>query len=114
MAGFNQPIYEFVSLQLQSYSIYDPYYVLLQKKYWSPLSDQANAQYTFELIDQISLQNRPVYVVYFKSKVKNNDLEGLLYIDEASYAVAKAVTFVNKALQLHALHEYRKSTSTVP
>ena len=111
MAGFNQPIYEFVSLQLQSYSIYDPYYVLLQKKYWSPLSDEAIAQYNFELIDQISLQNRPVYVVYFKSKVKNKDLEGLLYIDEASYAVAKAVTFVNKALQLHALHEYRYNES---
>ena len=111
MAGFNQPIYEFVSLQLQSYSIYDPYYVLMQKKYWSPLSDNSIAHYQFDLLDQIRIQDRPVYVVYFKSKDKNNNLEGLLYIDEATYAVAKAVTFVNKALQLHALHEYRYNTS---
>jgi len=106
MAGFNQPIYEFVSLQLQSYSIYDPYYILMQKKYWSPLYDQAIAHYNYEVLDQISIQKRPVYVVYFKSKDKNIDLEGLLYIDQANYAVAKAVTFVNKALQLHAQHDY--------
>ena len=106
MAGFNQPIYEFVSLQLQTYSVYDPYYILMQKKYWSPINDQAIAHYNYDLLDQISIQNRPVYVVYFKSKDKNIDLEGLLYIDQANYAVAKAVTFVNKALQLNALHEY--------
>ncbi|MEY2692749.1 MAG: hypothetical protein RIT03_1139 [Bacteroidota bacterium] len=111
MAGFNQPIYEFVSLQLQSYSIYDPYYVLLQTKYYSPISDKGSPHYQFDVLDQIRIQDRPVYVVYFKSKDKNNDLEGLLYIDEVTYAVAKAVTFVNKALQLRALHEYRYNAS---
>lgn len=106
MAGFKQPIYEFVALQFQSFSIYDQHYTLLQKKYWGPLSDQATTYYHFTLLDQIELQNRAAYVVYFKSKTKNNALEGLLFIDAKTYAVAKACTFVNNALQLHAQYDY--------
>lgn len=106
MAGFNQPIYELVALNLQSYSIYDPYYTLLQKKYWSPLADQAMLYYQYELLDEIQLQNRAVYVLYFKNKDARNNLEGLLYIDKESFAVAKAVAFLNNALQVNAQHEY--------
>ena len=39
MAGFKQPIYEILSFNLQSFSVYDNNYELFETKYKSPIAD---------------------------------------------------------------------------
>jgi len=67
MSGFKQPIYEVLGLTLQSFSVYDTKYELLETKYKSPIAINAFTNYTYKLLDSTSIQNREVYVIYFKT-----------------------------------------------
>ena len=45
-------------------------------------------------------------VLYFKNKISNKGLEGLLYIDKENYAVAKAVMRIRGVLDITGIHEF--------
>lgn len=108
MAGFKQPIYEIIAFKLQSFSIYDRRYELFETKYNSPIARDAFSDYTFKLLDTVSIGGRTVYAVYFspKKKRKAAGLQGLLYIDSANYAVAKAIVRIRGILDISATHEF--------
>ncbi len=107
MAGFKEPIYELLGFGLQSFSIYDDKYELFETKYKSPLSPHALKEYRYTILDTTTLDNRSVIVVYFKNKVSSKGLEGLLYIDQENYAVAKAVMRIRGVLDITGVHEFR-------
>lgn len=109
MAGFSQPVYEVVAFKLQSFSIYNDTYDLLETKYISPISEVSFSKYTYKLLDTISVQNRPVYLVYFKpkrKKIRNVGLQGLLYIDRENFAIAKTIIRTKGVLDISATDEY--------
>lgn len=105
MAGFKEPIYEFLSFNLQSFSIYDEKYELFETKYKSPISTNALREYRYKMLDTTFIDNRKVLVLYFKSK-NSNGLEGLLYIDNENYAIAKAVLRIRGILDITGIHEF--------
>ena len=105
MAGFKEPIYEFLSFNLQSFSIYDEKYELFETKYKSPISKNALNEYRYKILDATFIDNRKVLVLYFKSK-SSNGLEGLLYIDNENYAIAKAVLRIRGILDITGIHEF--------
>ncbi|MDI1256988.1 MAG: DUF5686 family protein [Flavobacterium sp.] len=109
MAGFSQPVYEIIAFNLQSFSIYDQSYELFETNYVSPITLEAFAHYKFKLLDTVSIQNRKIYLVYFrpKRKKKSTGLEGLLYIDAKNYALAKAVMRIRGVLDISAIHEFK-------
>ena len=45
-------------------------------------------------------------MLYFKNKISNKGLEGLLYIDKENYAVAKAVMRIRGVLDITGIHEF--------
>lgn len=106
MAGFKEPIYEFLGFGLQSFSVYDNKYELFETKYQSPISDKALKEYRFKILDTTSIDSREVIVLYFKNKSKKG-LEGLLYIDSENYAVAKAVMRIRGVLDISGIHEFK-------
>lgn len=109
MAGFRQPVYEVIGFTQQSYSVYDPTYDLLEIDYRSPLSAQALDYYYFKLLDTEKIQERDVYVVYFRSKKdtkKRPGLRGLLYIDKETYGIAKAVMRIKSIVNVRATHDF--------
>lgn len=108
MAGFKQPIYEVIGLNLQSFSIYDNHYELFETRYNSPISFDAPADYNYKLLDTTTINDRNTYVIYFKNKKKSKaaGLEGVLYIDQNSYAVAKAVMRIKGVLDISGTHEF--------
>lgn len=108
MSGFKSPIYEVIGFNLQSYSVYEPRYELLETKYVNPISKQGLRDYDFELLDTISLSNRQTVLVYFKNKKRINrkGMEGLLFVDQDNFAVAKAIMRVQGIIDLTAIHEY--------
>jgi len=107
MAGFKQPVYEIIAFNLQSISIYDSKYELFETKHESPISNSALADYNYKLLDTVAIKGRNTYMIYFKNKKrKSNALEGVLYIDQENYAVAKAVMRIKAVLDITGIHEF--------
>ncbi|WP_026978493.1 DUF5686 family protein [Flavobacterium tegetincola] len=108
MAGFKKPIYELIGLKLMSFSIYEDQYDLLETKFNGPLGPTALDDYSYKLLDTLSIQKRKVYLIFFanKKRKKENGLHGVLYIDAENYAVAKAVLRVKSIIDISANHEY--------
>lgn len=106
MAGFKEPIYEFLGFGLQSFSVYDDKYELFETKYESPISDNALKEYRFKILDTTSVDKRQTIVIYFRNQSKKG-LEGLLYIDPENYAVAKAVMRIRGVLDITGIHEFQ-------
>lgn len=109
MAGFKQPIYEIIAFGLQSFSIYDSSYELFETKYNSPIANDALQDYNYKLLDTVSLNGRKAYMVYFKNKKKRKSagLEGVLYIDQNNYAIAKAVMRIKGILDISGTDEFQ-------
>ena len=106
MAGFKEPIYELLGFNLQSFSIYDDKYELFETKYKSPISNNALKEYRYKILDTTSIDKRAVIVLYFKNKISNKGLEGLLYVDEENYAIVKAVMRIRGVLDITGIHEF--------
>ena len=109
MAGFKQPVYEVLAFNLQSFSIYDSKYELFETKYNSPIAKDALDDYNFKLLDTVAIKGRNTYMIYFKNKKKRkaSGLEGILYIDQNNYAIAKAIMRIKGILDISGIHEYQ-------
>ena len=106
MSGFKQPIYEVLGLTLQSFSVYDTKYELLETKYKSPITANSFTDYSYKLLDSTTIQKRKTYVIYFKNKRKTTGLSGLLYIDGTNFGVAKAIMRAKGVLDVTGIHEF--------
>lgn len=108
MSGFKSPIYEIIGFNLQSYSVYEPRYELLETKYVNPISTSGLRDYDFDLLDTITFYNRKTALIHFKNKkeINRKGLEGLLYIDIENNAIAKAIMRVRDIIDLTAIHEF--------
>lgn len=109
MAGFKQPVYEIIAFNLQSFSIYDSSYELFETKYNSPIANDALNDYNYKLLDSILIDGRNTYMIYFKNKKKRkaSGLEGVLYIDQNNFAVAKAVMRIKGVLDISGIHDFK-------
>lgn len=106
MAGFKQPLYEFIGLKLQSYSVYTNDIDILETKYAGPLASDALKEYQYKILDTVSIDNRNVYMLYFtpKNKKQKKKLNGIVYIDAQNYGVAKTVFRVKNVLDITSTH----------
>ena len=108
MAGFKQPVYEILSFNLQSFSVYDRNYELFETKYKSPIADGATSDYNYKLLDTVPINGRTSYMIYFKNKKESKaaGLEGILYIDQSNYAIAKAIMRIKGVLDISGTHDF--------
>lgn len=108
MAGFKQPVYEILSFNLQSFSVYDQNYELFETKYQSPIADGAINDYNYKVLDTVAIDGRMSYMIYFKNKKERKaaGLEGILYIDQTNYAIAKAIMRIKGVLDISATHDF--------
>lgn len=108
MAGLKNPIYEILAFNLQSFSLYDNSYELFETKYNSPIASDAFKDYRFQLLDSVSINGRNTYMIYFKPRKKSKaaGLQGVLYIDQNNFAVAKAIMRIRSVLDITATHEF--------
>lgn len=107
MAGFKQPLYELIGLKLQSYSVYTDDIDLIETKYAGPLANDAFTEYNYKILDTVSIDNRNAYMIHFFPKKKKKKLEGIIYIDSATYGVAKAVFRVSNVLNITSTHFFK-------
>jgi hypothetical protein len=107
-AGFEEPVYEMLALEANPYSLYKEDYKLFETDYAGPLADNALSNYDFKILDTTSTE-RPAYVIYFKPKREKTvaGLEGILYLDTASYAIQRAKAQLLGAIKLEVNHYYK-------
>ena len=91
MAGFKEPIYEYLGLKLLSYSVYENPFEILETPLQNPISNIGRRLYVYRLIDSLQNQGRKTYRIYFQpKKIRSNRLRGILYVDAESFAISKA------------------------
>lgn len=91
MAGFKNPLYEYLALDIERFSFYDNVYTLLGEQYISPLTKNGLNKYIFKIMDTVFNNGSNAYKIYFKPEreKKKVGLEGYLYIDTISHSVQK-------------------------
>ncbi|MFD2601682.1 DUF5686 family protein [Flavobacterium suzhouense] len=106
MAGFKQPLYEFIGLKLQSYSVYTDKIDILETKYAGPLASDALKEYHYKILDTVTIDGRNTYMLYFtpKDKNKKKKLDGIVYLDMQNYGVAKTIFRVKNVIDVTSTH----------
>ncbi len=91
-AGFESPVYELLSLKIQSESWYEKDYTVFGTDYAGPLTKSSFRNYRYKILDTTQTK-RPAYLVYFQPKRQKAvaGLEGVLYIDTLNFGLQKAV-----------------------
>ncbi|APG60477.1 DUF5686 family protein [Christiangramia salexigens] len=107
-AGFNKPVYNVLSLEVNPLSLYKEDYKLYKTEYAGPLGKQALRNYQYKILDTTGGE-RPAYMIYFKPKREKivAGLEGILYMDTKSLAIQKAKAQLLGAVKLEVIHNYK-------
>ena len=108
MAGFQQPIYEFLALNIENFSFYDEVYALLGNNYVNPLAKNALKNYNYQILDTIIHEDHSAYMIYYKpKKVKETvGLEGVLYINFETYALEKGIAELKGIVNVKAVQSF--------
>lgn len=107
MAGFEQPIYEYLGLKLVSYSVYENPFEILENPLQNPISSYGRLLYNYNIVDTVSVQGRKAYRIYFQpKKLRANRLRGLLYVDAETFAVAKAFYRIYGVVNINATYSF--------
>jgi len=114
MAGFKKPLYEYLGLNLVSYSLYDNQIDILGVSVHNPISNYGRKLYVFKIIDTIKVNDRTAYRIYFQpKKLKSNRIRGLMYVDAENFAVCKSFFRIYGIVNINALYtfEYQKENA---
>lgn len=108
MAGLKQPIYELLAITFQDLSFYNEFYILAGTKYINPIADDALKTYNYKILDTVKTESGSSILVYFKPKEKKETLgiEGVLYIDNQSFALTKAIAELKGMVNVKATQNY--------
>ena len=107
MAGFKTPLYEYLGLNLVSYSLYENKLDILEIPIQNPISNYGRKIFSFKLIDTIKVDGRSVYRIYFQPKrLKDDRLRGLLYVDTENYGIAKAFYRIYGIININATYTF--------
>lgn len=109
MAGFREPIYEFLALDIENFTFYSEVYTLLGNKYINPLAKNALKNYNYKILDTIVRQKDAAFMIYYKPKKasKTVGLEGVLYINNRQYALEKGIAQIKGIVNVKAEQNYK-------
>ncbi|HIP49300.1 MAG TPA: carboxypeptidase-like regulatory domain-containing protein [Lutibacter sp.] len=102
-AGFKNPMYEMLALQVSNQNVYDDQYKFLIQSYLGPLTSLSLKQYKYEITDSIQIQNRAIYVISYLN-TKKPLISGKIFVDKQSLAVAKMTLNTFKQFELQTTH----------
>lgn len=108
MAGLKQPIYEFLAITIQDFDFYDDTYTVIGTKYANPIANDALKQYEYQILDTVKNTQGNSFMIYYKPKKKEDiaGLQGVLYIDDASFAITSAIAELRGIVDVKATQSY--------
>ncbi len=95
VSGFQDPSFSLLATQLQSFSFYDDFISLLDRRYLNPISRGSASRYSFILEDSMFTErNDTLFVISFRPYPGRNfdGLRGVVYINSNGYAVQNVIT----------------------
>ena len=94
VSGFKKPSFVLMARQFQSFSFYDNFITVSDKKYLNPISSGSTGKYFFLLEDTLFTErNDTVFIISFRPKEGRNfrGLKGVLYINSNKYAIQNVI-----------------------
>ncbi len=94
VSGFDKPSFVLMARQFQSFSFYDNFINISNKKYLNPLTPGSTGLYFFLLEDTLfTARNDTVFIISFRPKKGKNfeAMKGLLYINSYKWAVQNVI-----------------------
>ncbi len=109
MAGFKNPIYELLALNIESFTFYDDIYTLLGNRYVNPLAKNALKKYTYKILDTVTNGKHDTYMIYYRPKENGAfvGLEGLLYIQNNTFALEKGIAELKGIVNVKATQSFK-------
>ena len=111
-AGFKEPIYDVLSLDIYPTSFYEDEYSIFKTEYAGPLAKNAFKNYEYRILDTLN-NKRPSYLIYFKPKREKvvAGLEGVIYLDTLNYGIqeTEARLIGEIDLEIHEDYEFKPS-----
>ncbi len=107
MAGLEEPVYRALAIQMQSFSFYDDTYAIFGTEYTNPITHAGTKKYDYKILDTIHA-NRDAFLIHYKEKNSHNvtGLEGVLYIDTATFGLQKAVAQLKGRVTVNAVQNF--------
>ena len=93
MSGFKDPIFVFLTTQIQSFSFYKPFITIFQNTYVNPISGGSLSKYFFKLEDTTYSGNDTVYIISFRPRKGTNfdGLKGVISINTNKWAIQNVI-----------------------
>jgi hypothetical protein len=112
MAGFKQPLYELLALNIQGFSFYNETYTVAGTKYVNPIAKNALRYYEYQILDTVKNSVGNSIMIHFKPLIKEKvaGLEGVLYIDNQSYAITSAISELRGIIDVKATQQFNYLT----
>lgn len=108
MAGFENPVYELLKVNIQDFSVYKKYYTIAGAKYINPIAKKAPDMYLYKILDTVIKEGRKAVRVYFEPRITKSaiGLRGVLTLDLESYAVTNFSTEFNGGVYIRASQKF--------
>jgi hypothetical protein len=93
VSGFRDPVFVFLTTQIQSFSFYKPFISILMKQYINPIGGGALAKYFFKIEDTAYRNQDTVFIISFRPKKGTNfdGMKGLISINSRGWAIQNVV-----------------------
>ncbi len=93
MSGFKDPIFVFLTTQIQSFSFYKPFISIFQSTYINPISSGSLNKYFFKLEDTIYSGKDTVFIISFRPHRGTNfdGLKGVISISTHGWAIQNVI-----------------------
>jgi len=97
MSGFKDPIFVFLTTQIQSFSFYKPFITIFQNTYVNPISSGSLSKYFFKLEDTLYSSKDTVFVISFRPRRGANfdGLKGVISINTNKWAIQNVIAQPN-------------------
>jgi len=93
MSGFKDPIFVFLSTQIQSFSFYKPFITFFQSSYVNPISGGSFGKYFFKIEDTTYMNRDSVFIISFRPRRGTNfdGLKGTISISSYRWGIRNVI-----------------------
>ena len=93
MSGFKDPMFVFLTTQIQSFSFYKPFITIFQSTYVNPISGGSLSRYFFKIEDTTYSGKDTVFIISFRPRKGTNfdGLKGVISINTNKWAIQNVI-----------------------
>ncbi len=116
MSGFKDPIFVFLSTQIQSFSFYKPYITIFQQSYVNPIGSGAISRYFYKIEDTTYQEGDTTFIISFRPRKGTNfdGLSGVISISSFNWGIRNVIAepyYKNEGFRIRIQQMYERIDS---